>query len=138
MTKPPPEPADPETRQRGTILIADDGADNRVILERLLQLSHFDTLVAENGDEAVTMASSHRPDLILMDLAMPKTDGWEATRRIKADAALRHIPIIAVTGHVTADEIERATEAGCSDVLAKPIVYEDLVRIVRENLVTSP
>ena len=73
------------------------------------------------------MALAHRPDIILMDLSMPVMDGWEATSRIKALDELRHVPVLAVTGHVTPNEIQRAIDAGCVDYVAKPIDFEMLV-----------
>ncbi|MBO9341268.1 MAG: response regulator [Roseiflexus sp.] len=110
-----------------TVLVADDFLENRDILCRMLQLIGYQTVSAANGEEAIQMALAHRPDIILMDLSMPVMDGWEATSRIKALDELRHVPVLAVTGHVTPQEIQRAIDAGCVDYVAKPIDFEILV-----------
>ncbi len=110
-----------------TILVADDFHENRDVLCRMLRLVGHSTISAANGQEALDMAQEHRPDLILMDLSMPIVDGWKATTILKTTSDLRHIPIIAVTGHVTPDEINRAISAGCVDYLAKPVDFERLL-----------
>ncbi|MGQ9547166.1 MAG: response regulator [Roseiflexus sp.] len=110
-----------------TILVADDFLENRDVLCRMLELIGYRTVSAANGEEAIRAALTHRPDIILMDLSMPIMDGWEATSRIKALDELRHIPVLAVTGHVTPHEIQRAIEVGCVDYVAKPIDFEILV-----------
>ncbi len=110
-----------------TILVADDFLENRDILCRMLELVGHRTMSAANGQEAIDLAQAHRPDIILMDLSMPVLDGWEATARIKAHNDLHHIPVLAVTGHVTPHEIQRAIEAGCVDYVAKPIDFERLI-----------
>lgn len=110
-----------------TILVADDFFENRDILCRMLELVGHRTMSAANGQEAIDLAQAHRPDIILMDLSMPVLDGWEATARIKAHNDLHHIPVLAVTGHVTPHEIQRAIEAGCVDYVAKPIDFERLI-----------
>jgi two-component system cell cycle response regulator DivK len=108
-----------------TILVVDDTDWNRDLLVQLLE-DEYDIVQARDGAEGVRMAAEARPDLILMDLGMPVMDGWEATRKIKADDALKQIPIIAVTSHaMVGDEIE-ARKAGCDDYLPKPI-DEDLL-----------
>lgn len=81
----------------------------------------YDVLVAETGEEGVRAAERERPDLVLMDLALPGVNGWEATRMIKAHEGLKHIPVIAVTSHAMMGEEEKARGAGCDDYLAKPI-----------------
>lgn len=110
-----------------TILVADDFLENRDILCRMLELFGHRTVSAANGQEALELAQVHHPDVILMDLSMPVLDGWEATARIKAHDGLRHIPVLAVTGHVTPHELQRAFEAGCVDYIAKPIDFERLI-----------
>jgi two-component system cell cycle response regulator DivK len=109
------------------ILIVDDNEDNRKVLARLLEYAGHRGLPAENGAEALALASLKPPDLVLMDLAMPEMDGWAATARFKSDPLLAGIPIIVVTGHVTSDEIGRAQQVGCQDVVSKPIDYYVLV-----------
>ncbi len=120
-----------------TVLVADDFLENRDILCRMLQLMGYQTVSAANGEEAIQMALAHRPDIILMDLSMPVMDGWEATSRIKALDELRHVPVLAVTGHVTPQEIQRAIDAGCVDYVAKPIDFEMLVGKVTALLQNS-
>ncbi len=120
-----------------TVLVADDFLENRDILCRMLQLIGYQTVSAANGEEAIQMALAHRPDIILMDLSMPVMDGWEATSRIKALDELRHVPVLAVTGHVTPQEIQRAIDAGCVDYVAKPIDFEMLVGKVTALLQNS-
>ena len=103
-----------------TILVVDDTDWNRDLLVQLLE-EDYDILQAVDGGEGVRLAEQHKPDLILMDLGMPVMDGWEATRTIKANDGLKHIPVIAVTSHaMVGDEIE-ARKAGCDDYLSKPI-----------------
>lgn len=110
-----------------TILVADDFLENRDILCRMLELIGYRTIGAANGEEAIQLALLHRPDIILMDLSMPVLDGWEATSRIKTMDELLHVPVLAVTGHVTPHEIQRAIAAGCIDYVAKPVDFEILV-----------
>jgi two-component system, cell cycle response regulator DivK len=102
------------------ILVVDDTDWNRDLLVQLLE-DDYDVLQAVDGAEAVRLTEENKPDLILMDLGMPVMDGWEATRRIKANDDLKQIPIIAVTSHaMVGDEID-ARKAGCDDYLPKPI-----------------
>ena len=109
------------------VLYVEDNDDNVYMLKmRLELLGDFDVVAAPDGEQGCAMALSERPDVILMDLEMPVVDGWEATRRIKANAALRHIPIIALTAHAMTGDEEKAREVGCDDYLSKPI-DEDLL-----------
>jgi CheY-like chemotaxis protein len=118
---------------RKTILVADDTEFNRDLVVQLLA-ADYDIIVAENGMEALDKTQEQRPDLILMDLGMPVMDGWEATRRLKANDHLRHIPVIAVTSHaMVGDEIE-ARKAGCDDYLPKPIDEDLLIKKVKKYL----
>ena len=114
-----------------TILVVDDTDWNRELLVQLLE-EDFTILQAVDGAEGVRMTQEHKPDLILMDLGMPVMDGWEATRRIKADDAVKDIPIIAVTSHaMVGDEID-ARKAGCDDYLPKPIDDELLLQKIQK------
>jgi two-component system cell cycle response regulator DivK len=117
-----------------TILVVDDTLDNRAIIGQMLRLSGYRVLLAASGEEAIKLAEQELPDLILMDLAMPGMDGWSATEQIRSRVDLAHLPVIAVTGHVMRDEIERAIRAGCQDYLAKPIDYETMLAKVRTFL----
>ena len=103
-----------------TILVVEDQEDNRQILRDLLASSGFLMIEAHDGQQALAMARSQRPDLILMDIQLPVLDGYEATRSIKRDPELRHIPVIAVTSYALSGDEERAREAGCDAYVAKP------------------
>jgi CheY-like chemotaxis protein/anti-sigma regulatory factor (Ser/Thr protein kinase) len=107
-------------RRRPTVLAVDDSKENRDFLAQLLE-QHYRVLLAEDGKRAIEIARTERPDLILMDLSLPVVDGWEATRTIKSDAALRHIPIIAVTAHAAKEDWDGIRAAGCNGFLAKPV-----------------
>jgi CheY-like chemotaxis protein len=118
---------------RKKILVVDDTELNRDLVVQLLE-DEYDIIIAENGEEAVQKTEAERPDLILMDLGMPVMDGWEATRRLKANDALKHIPVIAVTSHaMVGDEIE-ARKAGCDDYLPKPIDEDLLIKKIKKYL----
>jgi two-component system cell cycle response regulator DivK len=116
------------------ILVVEDQADNRRILRDLLSSVGYEILEAVTGDEGVTLATTQHPDLILMDIQLPGTDGYEATRRIKADPALHHIPIIAVTSYALSGDNAQALAAGCDSYVAKPFSPRALLAKVREYL----
>ena len=103
------------------ILLVEDNEMNRDMLSRRLQKRGFDVEVAVDGAEGVALAKEQRPDLILMDLSLPGLDGWEAARRIKADAGLAGTPVIALTAHAMEGDREKALEAGCDDFDTKPV-----------------
>ena len=105
----------------GKILLVEDNEMNRDMLSRRLVRAGHEVLIAEDGARGVAMAMSGSPDLILMDMSLPVLDGWEATRRIKATAELRKIPIIALTAHAMATDRDKALKAGCDDYDTKPI-----------------
>ena len=119
------------------ILVVDDYQDAREMYAEYLQYSGFRVAEAKNGNEAVAQARSLKPDLILMDLSLPGMDGWEATRRLKADEATKHIPIVALTGHALAGASEGARKAGCDSFVTKPCLPDDLVVEVRRMLSTA-
>lgn len=112
-----------------TILIVEDNEMNRDMLSRRLTRRGYVILLAVDGETGVEVARANTPDLILMDMSLPVVDGWEATRRLKADDALQHIPIIALTAHAMANDREKALEAGCDDYDTKPI---DLPRLLEK------
>ena len=116
-----------------TILIVEDDEFNRDLLEQLLD-EDYEILSAMDGDAGIKMTQQERPDLILMDLSLPVIDGWEATRRIKADETLKSIPIIALTAHAARGDEEKAKAAGCDDYLTKPIDEELLFKKLRQFL----
>jgi two-component system, cell cycle response regulator DivK len=116
------------------ILVIEDQPDNRQILRDLLTSADFEVIEAEDGEAGVAAASAHRPDLILMDIQLPGIDGYEATRRIRADAVLRAIPIIAVTSYALIGDAEKARSAGCDAYISKPYSPRQLLAKVREYL----
>ena len=116
------------------ILIVEDQEDNRRILRDLLTSAGYELIEATNGQEGVDLAASERPDLILMDIQLPVLDGYEATRRIKAEPALRTIPIIAVTSYALSGDDVKAFEAGCDSYVTKPFSPRALLAKVREYL----
>ena len=119
------------------ILVIEDQLDNRQILRDLLTSADFEVIEAEDGETGLTAAATHRPDLILMDIQLPGIDGYEATRRLKADTLLHAIPIIAVTSYALAGKVEKARAAGCDAYVPKPYSPRQLLAKVREYL-SSP
>ncbi len=113
------------------VLVVEDTEDNRQIIRDLLTSAGYEMIEAINGEQGVAMAAEHRPDLILMDIKLPVLDGYEATRRIKANPALRHIPVIAVTSYALSGDEERTREAGCDAYVAKPFSPRLLLAKVR-------
>jgi CheY-like chemotaxis protein len=109
------------------ILLVEDNEMNRDMLSRRLKKRGHEVVIAVNGQEGVTMASSEAPEIILLDMSLPVMDGWEAARILKADAATRSIPIIALTAHAMAGDRERCLEAGCEDYDTKPIEFKRLL-----------
>ena len=109
------------------ILLVEDNDMNRDMLSRRLVRNGYEVLLAMDGQQGVDMALSEHPDLILMDMSLPVIDGWEATRRIKANDATRRIPVIALTAHAMAGDREKAIEVGCDDYDTKPVEISRLV-----------
>ncbi len=116
------------------ILVVEDQADNRQILRDMLASTDYEMTEAEDGEQALAAVAQHRPDLILMDIQLPILDGYEATRRIKADPALRSIPIIAVTSYAMSGDEEKAREAGCDDFVPKPYSPRELLAKIHKFL----
>ena len=106
---------------KARILVVEDNRDNMMLISDLLQTLEYVVIQAGDGKTGVALAEAEQPDLILMDLSLPVMDGWTATRHIKSNPALEHIPIIALTAHAMVGDRERALAAGCDDYLAKPI-----------------
>jgi CheY-like chemotaxis protein len=119
---------------RPRVLIVDDYPDAREMYSEYLQFSGFDVVEASNGMEALQRAVDTAPDIILMDLSLPVMDGWEATRRLKADKRTASIPVVALTGHALAGISEGARKAGCDAFVTKPCLPEDLVKEIRRVL----
>jgi len=109
------------------ILLVEDNEMNRDVLARRLERRGYQVIIAVNGQEGVALAQSAAPDLILMDMSLPVLDGWEATRQLKAAAATRPIPIIALTAHAMSGDREKALEAGCNDYDSKPVEFPRLL-----------
>ena len=114
------------------ILVVEDQEDNRQILRDLLSNAGYEMFEAEDGEQALVAAAAHLPDLILMDIQLPILDGYEATRRIKADPALKSIPIIVVTSYALSGDEEKARAAGCDAYVSKPYSPRALLAKIRE------
>jgi two-component system, cell cycle response regulator DivK len=114
------------------ILVVEDQEDNRQILRDLLTNAGFDMIEAENGEEAIASAQASRPDRIMRDIQLPILDGYEATRRIKADPDLKSIPIIVVTSYALSGDEDKARRAGCDDYVAKPFSPRQLLAKIKE------
>ena len=110
-----------------TILLVEDNDMNRDMLSRRLVRNGYEVFLAVDGQQGAEMALSKQPDLILMDMSLPVIDGWEATRRIKANDATRRIPVIALTAHAMAGDREKAMEVGCEDYDTKPVEISRLL-----------
>src|SRR5712692_6104801 len=118
------------------ILVIEDTENNRRILNDLLTNAGFEVMEAVDGEKGVAMAAERRPDLILMDIQLPIVDGYEATRRLKADSALCAIPVIAVTSYALGEDAAKARAAGCDGYISKPYSPRQLLAKVREHLST--
>jgi two-component system, cell cycle response regulator DivK len=114
-----------------TILVVDDAEFNRELIVQLLS-DDYNVVEAVDGQDGLTKAEQEKPDLILMDLGMPVMDGWEATRRLKGNADLKNIPIIAVTSHAMVGDEIQAREAGCDDYVPKPVDEELLLQKIKK------
>lgn len=119
------------------ILLVEDNEMNRDMLSRRLERRGYEVLVAVDGVEGVARATTELPDLVLMDMSLPEVDGWEATRRLRADERTRTMPIIALTAHAMAGDRQQALEAGCSDYDTKPIDFTRLLGKI-EALLSRP
>ncbi|HEY3884843.1 MAG TPA: response regulator [Vicinamibacterales bacterium] len=121
-------------RQQPLVLVVEDYQDAREMYAAYLQFSGFAVAEAANGIDAVAKTRELLPDIVLMDLALPQMDGWEATRRLKGDPATRHIPVVALTGHALAGHAEGARQAGCDAFVTKPCLPDALVAEIRRLL----
>jgi CheY-like chemotaxis protein len=123
---------------RPRVLLVDDYSDAREMYGEYLEYSGYDVIEAANGIEALQRAVDDKPDIILMDLSLPVMDGWEATRRLKADERTAGIPVVALTGHALAGISDGAREAGCDSFVTKPCLPEDLVLEIKRVLKSAP
>jgi len=120
------------------VLVVEDYQDAREMYAAYLQFSGYDVAEAANGVEAIEKARELLPDIVLMDLALPRMDGWEATRRLKSDPKTKDIPVVALTGHALAGHAEGAREAGCDAFVTKPCLPDALVVEIKRLLDSQP
>lgn len=113
---------------KNRILVVEDNHDNMTLIVDVLDALDYEVLQATDGEQGVTMATDFIPDVILMDLSLPRMDGWTATKTIKANKSLHHIPIIALTAHAMVGDRERALAVGCDDYISKPLNLQELAR----------
>jgi CheY-like chemotaxis protein len=123
---------------RPLVLIVEDEVELRRLYAQQLVLSGFEVLEAGNGADAIASITLRAPDVVLMDLSLPVIDGWEATRRLKADDRTAHIPVVALTAHDGSGELQRATRAGCDWFVPKPCPPDALITEVRRILALAP
>jgi two-component system cell cycle response regulator DivK len=116
------------------ILVVEDNELNRDMLCRRLEKAGFEVIWALNGEEALQKAQTENPHLILMDMSLPVMDGWEATRRLKAGAATRSIPVIALTAHAMVEDLNSTLEAGCDDYDSKPVDFKRLLGKINDRI----
>ena len=116
------------------ILYVEDNEDNIYMLSRRLKRNGFDLVIARDGEEGVETAEKEIPDLILMDLSLPKLDGWGATKALKKNEKTQHIPIIALSAHAMQEHKESALQAGCNDYDTKPVDFARLLSKIEEQL----
>jgi CheY-like chemotaxis protein len=117
------------------ILLIEDNEMNRDMLSRRLQRRGYQVVIATDGRQGISVAQSEAPKLILMDMSLPKMDGWEATRLLKSNGETQHIPVIALTAHAMAGDRDKALDAGCDDYDTKPVVFERLIAKIETLLV---
>jgi CheY-like chemotaxis protein len=120
------------------ILLVEDNEMNRDMLSRRLERKGYEVIIAVDGGQGMEIAQTQAPDLILMDMSLPVLDGWEATRRLKANLQTRAIPVIALTAHAMAGDRDKAVEAGCNDYDTKPIELPRLLQKIEALLQTKP
>ncbi len=116
------------------ILLVEDNEMNRDMLSRRLKRKGYEVLIAVDGEQGVSMTKAQKPDLVLMDMSLPLLDGWEATRRLKADPTTQSIPIVALTAHAMAGDRDKAIEAGCDDYDTKPVELPRLLSKIKSAL----
>ena len=120
------------------VLVVEDDQDNREMVLKVLKHNGYQAVEAVDGQEAIEKAKAENPDLILLDLYIPKMDGYEVTRRLKGDRDLKHIPIIALTAHAMKGNREEALAAGCDGYIAKPINIRELPQQIEHFLKRNP
>ena len=125
-------------RQQPLVLVVEDYQDAREMYVAYLQFSGYEVAEAANGIEAIEKTQALLPDIVLMDLALPQMDGWEATRRLKSDPTTKDIPVVALTGHALAGHAEGARAAGCDAFVTKPCLPDALVAEIKRLLDSQP
>lgn len=126
-----------ETETKKTILIVEDNKDSRELAIKVLRAKGFLTIAAADGEEGLKKAASEHPDLILMDISLPRLDGYQATKMLKEQEDLREIPIIALTAHAMKGDKEKALQAGCNGYITKPINVRELANQIKPFLKTD-
>ena len=122
---------------KGHILVVEDNLDNYELVRTILEFAGYDSFLAVNGRDGVNAARKQKPDLILMDMALPEMDGWDATKLIKDDPETAHIPMVAMTAHTLPRERKRALEAGVDAYLSKPFDASQFIQLVESTLENS-
>jgi len=120
------------------ILVVEDNQDNRELVVKVLKINGYKVIEAVDGEEALEKTKTENPDLILMDLFIPKIDGYEVTRRLKSDKELKHIPVIALTAHAMKGDMEVALAAGCDGYMPKPIDVRELPKQIEYFMKHNP
>lgn len=116
------------------VLIVEDNELNRDMLSRRLMRQGYEVIMALDGEQGIEMAKAEDPDIILMDMSLPKMDGWEATQKIKGESTTKHIPVIALTAHAMAEDRDKALRAGCDDYDTKPVELPRLLSKIEAQL----
>jgi two-component system, cell cycle response regulator DivK len=112
------------------ILVVEDNEINRDMMVRRLQRRGYTIITAVDGQQGIDMTQSESPDIVLMDMSLPVVDGWEATRQIKSNPDVRHIPVVGLTAHAMVGDRDKALNAGCDDYATKPVEYEKLIELI--------
>ena len=127
-----------QTGSSQKILVVEDNQDNRELVVKVLKINGYKVVEAVDGEEALEKTKTENPDLILMDLFIPKIDGYEVTRRLKSDRDLKHIPVIALTAHAMKGDMEVALAAGCDGYMPKPIDVRELPKQIEYFMKRNP
>lgn len=114
-----------------SVLVVEDYPDNMALIEEILEDEGYQVLLAEDAEKGLSILESNEVDLVLMDISLPRMTGLEATRIIKANSSLQHIPVIAITAHAMKKDEDEAMEAGCSAFLTKPVNEEEVLKTVK-------